>query len=515
MKKTEIVYTPHQICEIARCRTDYKYCISKYIKTIHPVKGMVPFKLFDYQEDLIDSYVTNLQTIVLSSRQMGKTATSAAFLLLEAIFKENQTILITSAQQSGAVEVLDRIRDMTDSLPSWLCPQVIMNNRTQMQFDNGSKIVARATTPKAGRGLSISILYCDELAHVPKNIGEDFWTAIYPVISAGGKVIITSTPNGDNNRFYYIWRDAYIIKNQKDGFVPILIHWSQHPDRDEEWARRTRAAMGDDSKWMQEFENSFLSNARTLVEISLLEDMKKEVKEKIQKPAKFTNDNWVFFKYPKPKHEYFIFVDVSEGVGIDYHAINVFDEHLEQVALLNDNVIDIEELSKQIYIASEYFNEAQIYLEKNGPGLAVVPYIEKIHEIGERLRREKPGGPAGLRMTRDRRSKGITNLRQNLIRHRLKLNSINTINELKVFKRPANSSKFQAEYGCHDDIVMTLVMLSSEQDHLAILNDNINNALYLETELNRNEEEINMVEPPPMIGNNNDDTNDFDWLLQD
>ena len=472
-------YTTEQIVELQKCMFDIKYMARTYTKIIHPVKGEILFDLFDYQEEIIDLYTNNRQSIILSSRQMGKTETACLYLLHEAMFKENQHILVASNQQDGAVEILDRIKQMFESLPSWIVPDAPVYNTTSMKFSNGSKIVARATTAKTGRGKAISLLYLDEFAFVQKNIAEQFWSAIYPVISAGGRMIITSTPNGDNNRYYYIWRDAHILKEQEFEFASMQIHWSQHPDRDDKWAKQTKIALGDDSKWLQEYENSFLSNAKTAINLEILESLKILCDPKLPTPGICaTSTEWSFYKYVKPKAEYFIFADVSEGIGADFHVINVFDENLVQVAMYRSNTDDDEEMAQQIKNVSDYYNDAYIFVERNGPGMAIFPYLVRVHEIGDRVMREKPGKPPGLRMNQLRRSKGITNMKNFVAKGRVKINNIGNINELKVFKKRDGGKRFEAEYGCYDDMVMTLVMLCSEVDRLINMNEQVYTALY-------------------------------------
>ena len=515
----KIRYTNDMVQELLRCRKDYIYCIRQYVKVRHPVRGIVPFDLFDYQEDMVNTYIDNDRVIVLASRQMGKTETAAAYILLEAIFNNDYTVLIVSHQQSGAIEILDRIKFMYENMPSWLVPGIKVWNRTSIEFENGSKIVARATTKNAGRGLSISLLYCDEFAIIPRNIVEEFWEAVYPVVSTGGRCIITSTPKGDNNRFYYIWRDAYILKKSNASFVPIFIHWSLHPDRDDQWAQKTRADLGDDSKWQQEYECSFLSNADTLVPLTLIDDMIKEVNEPLDaNPTQLRNPSWtVWYRVSKKKDdEYFIFVDVSEGVSGDYHVINIFDQYMRQVALYHNNEASIEELSLEIFKASEYYNEARIYLEINGPGMAVIPYLSKVHEIPERLVKENPRKrDPGLRMTAQRRRLGVSNLRQFLESGRLEINSIEALNEIRTFKRRRNSAKYEAEFGCHDDIVMTLVMMCAMIEKIATVNEDVWSVVYGEgrDNLEIEEEQETLPPVPPVSSISTPQTEDYDWLL--
>lgn len=470
-------YDSEKMRELARCRESKEYFIRNYIWIRHPDKGVIKFNLFDYQVDMLNLYENNKESIVVASRQMGKTEFAAAYLLSVALFtkrKKNKDILIVSKDRDAASEVFHRIKSMYEQLPSWLVPGVKVYNRTSITFDNGSRIISRATTPGSGRGLSISLLYIDEFAHVRRNVADEFWTSIYPVVSTGGKIIVTSTPNGDANQFYYLWRDSYILRESK--MEPLLVLWDQHPDRDEEWVKVTKAGLGSEERWQQEFMCSFLSNARTLINLQVIEDMKKTVAAKIH--VEGIPDDVEMYRTVQKGREYWLFVDVSEGVGGDYSVINVFDDKMEQVAIMRSNDMDHETLSSRIRKLSDYFNEAQIFVERNGPGMGVFPYLEKVHDIPDRIQRDKPGGPPGIRMTAARRAKGVINTKNFIERGRLRLNSLPNLNEFRVFKKRGGKMKYEAEVGCHDDMVMTIVMLSSVTDRLIKVNENVYTALY-------------------------------------
>lgn len=194
-----------------------------------------------------------------------KTTCAAAFLLWKAMFCPDSGILLAANKMAQAQEIMDRIRFAYENLEqfNWLRAGVTEYNKTSITFDNGSKITARATTPDAGRGLSITLLYLDEFAFVLPNMASEFWTAISPTLSSGGSCIITSTPNNDEDQFAQIWKGANIDTDThghlipggvgRNGFFPIEVTWHQHPDRDEKWAIDFRNKLGED-RFLREFE---------------------------------------------------------------------------------------------------------------------------------------------------------------------------------------------------------------------------------------------------------------------
>ena len=244
----KLALTPTQQSEFLKCAIDPVYFIRTYIRIKHPTKGALPFNLFGYQEDMVRTFAAHRQVISMCSRQLGKTESSSAFIIWFTIFQNNQNVLIAANKFKAATEIMDRIRFMYEELPDWLRPGVTTWNVQKIQFDNGSKIESTTTTSDAGRGKSISLLYVDEMAFVKTRIAEEFWTAISPTLATGGKCIITSTPNGDEDTFAQIW---YAANNTLDefgnersdgvgsnGFKAFKALWNQHPDRDEAWASK-------------------------------------------------------------------------------------------------------------------------------------------------------------------------------------------------------------------------------------------------------------------------------------
>ena len=205
---TKEKYTTHELQELAKCAMDPQYFITEYVWIQHPTKGRLKFELFDYQRELLNSYHDHRYSIALISRQMGKSTAAGAYLLWYSMFIPDQTILIAAHKYSGAQEIMQRIRFAYELLPNFIRAGVTAYNKGSLEFDNGSRIIAQATTDNTGRGLSISLAYLDEFAFVRPTIAREFWTALSPTLSTGGKCIITSTPNQDDDQFARIWREA-------------------------------------------------------------------------------------------------------------------------------------------------------------------------------------------------------------------------------------------------------------------------------------------------------------------
>lgn len=389
-------YTPDEMAELAKCARDPIYFITTYVKIQHPKLGAVPFALFEYQKQLIRCYHQNLRTVALMSRQSGKSTTAAGFLLWWACFKMGQDILILSKDHAGAKEIMERIWYAYEELPWFLKPGVKRNQVHRKDFDNGSKIKAFATTKSSGRGQSISLLYVDELAYVQPNIATDFWTSILPTLSTGGKAIVTSTPNTDEDQFSKIWLncemsplsdkwedvmskhiqfteeevEAYdpmfeteeikqkydkenfllktVVKSDDPTFVGFHAHWTSVPDRldkkgnvltyrGEEFKQVMLRSGLSEERFMREFDCSFISADPTLISPMRLATLKNGVRE-----PRFV-DRWGTRWYEEifPNIAYAVVLDPSEGVGLDDACIQVWElPDLRQVAEWNSNEFD-------------------------------------------------------------------------------------------------------------------------------------------------------------------------------
>lgn len=251
---TSETFTVAQLQEVMRSAADPVYFIRNHMYIQHPTKGRVKFDLFDYQVKLLECYHNNRYSINMLGRQMGKSTCAAAYLLWFAMFVPDSTILIAAHKHTGAQEIMQRIRYMYENLPNYLRAGATSYNKGSLEFDNGSRIISATTTENTGRGMSLTLVYLDEFAFVRPKIAKEFWTSLSPTLSTGGKCIITSTPNNDDDQFAQIWNqaDKTIDEYGNDrgvgvnGFRGIKFEWSHHPERDQSWADAEQAKIGEE-----------------------------------------------------------------------------------------------------------------------------------------------------------------------------------------------------------------------------------------------------------------------------
>ena len=466
-------YTSEQVQEIAKCIADPKYFMTEHCWIQHPTKGRMKFKLYDYQKELVDTYHDYRYSIALISRQMGKSTAAAGYLLWYAMFNSDQTILIAAHKYSGAAEIMSRIRFAYETLPDYLRAGVTSYNKGSIEFDNGSRIIAQATTDNTGRGLSISLAYLDEFAFVRPSIAREFWTALSPTLSTGGKCIITSTPNQDDDQFAQIWREANRTIDEygnerptgSNGFRSYSADWKQHPDRDQEWADIEMGKIGEE-RFRREHLNEFIAFDETLIDSLKLASM--EAKDPW---AKMGQVRW--YKPVVPGRVYLIALDPSLGTGGDAAAIQVYEiPGMRQVAEWQHNKTPIQQqvrIVQQIakHIEDESHGQSEIYwsMENNTLGEAGLVMVEEIGEenfSGTFLSQRKTHGNTkmfrrGFTTTQKSKLSACAKLKQWVETDKIEIASKNLLRELKTFIARANS--YSAKEGEHDDLVMALILI--------------------------------------------------------
>ena len=461
-KGTPIEFSPDMVGEFIKCARDPIYFSEKYIQIVHVDKGLIPIKLYDYQKEIVDKITNNRRVTVVTSRQAGKTTTAVAVILHYVIFNEHKTCALLANKGDAAREILDRIKIAYEALPKWLQQGVIEWNKGSVEFENGCKIIAGATSSSAIRGKSISFLYIDETAFVEN--WDEFFASVFPTISSGEttKMLYTSTPNGLNH-FYKTCQGA---KEETNGFEYVEVPWQKVPGRDDAWRQETLAAMDfDKQKFNQEFECGFLGSSGTLIDGAKLKTLV------TQRPIAETPQMKVY-EQPVKDHIYCLIADVSRGKGLDYSAFHVIDVTVmpyKQVFVYRDNTITPIDYAGTIHNVLKRYNDAYTLVEINDIGGQVTDLLHHEFECETMLLTEHAGrsgkrlstgfsknADKGIRTTKSVKAIGCNMIKMLVEQDQIIINDFDTINEFSTFSRKGQT--YQAESGRHDDLVMGLVL---------------------------------------------------------
>ena len=480
LKKSNVPvnWTKEQILEYQKCMENPIYFIKNYIKIVSLDEGLVPFELYDFQEDIVDTIHDNRFTICKMPRQSGKSTTMVSYILHYVLFNPNMNVAILANKASTARDILGRLQLAYENLPKWLQQGVVSWNKGSVDLENGSRVVASSTSSSAVRGGSYNMIFLDEFAFVPTNVAEDFFSSVYPTISSGKstKVIIVSTPNG-MNLFYKLWVDA---ENKRNSYNIIDVHWSQVPGRDEKWRTETIANTSEE-QFRREFDCEFLGSANTLINPSKIKTMA------FYNPIQ-SNAGLDMYEKPREGATYVLVADVARGTNNDYSAFIVFDVSTvpyKIVAKYRNNEIKPLLFPNIIHDVAKAYNEAYTLIEVNDIGEQVATALQFDLEYenlimasmrgraGQVVGGGFSGGKAqlGVRTTKAVKKLGCSNLKRIIETDKLIITDYDLINEFSTFILKGQS--YEAEEGHTDDLAMCCVLFSwlIEQTYFKELTD--------------------------------------------
>ena len=477
-------FSQEEIEEYIKCKNDPVYFIENYVKIITLDSGLQPFKLYDCQKKKVDCIMNNRRVVLMEGRQQGKTVTSAACILHYTIFEEDKTVAIMANKSAAAREVLNRYQIMYENLPIWMQQGVKTWNKGDVELENNSKVLTAATTAAAIRGKSVNWLYIDEAAIIPNNVEDEFFTSVYPTISAGEttKILLTSTPLGYNH-FWKFWNESLEGVN---GFENMFIPYYEIPGRDDKWLEEQKQLLGD-VKFNQEVMCEFLGSTNTLINAQTIQRLS-------TKDPEFTNNGLDIYESPQENHYYAITVDTSRGIGGDYSAfvvVDITEMPYKVVAKYRDNKIAPMLYPDIIGKVGKDYNNAFILVEVNDIGQQVVEILHQeieyeniLSTVNEQQKQYVSPGfgkstKHGVTTSKQVKRQGCFAFKSLLEEQKMLVFDEHIIHEISTFTEKGNT--YQADEGYHDDLVMCLVLfgwLSSQQFFKDMTDINTREGLY-------------------------------------
>ena len=453
--------------EYAKCATDPTYFLGKYGIIQHPVKGKVNFNLYDFQEKSLKSFMKHDYNIVLKARQLGLSTLTAGYALWMMTFQQDKNILVIATKQETAKNLVTKVRVMHANLPGWLKQPCVEDNKLSLRYKNGSQIKAVASSEESGRSEALSLLIIDEAAFIDKI--DTIWGAAQQTLATGGRALVISTPNGVGNFFHKTWVGA---ENGTNDFNFIKLHWSVHPEREQEWRDEQDKLLGP-SLAAQECDCDFITSGRGVIDGLLLEKMKESsVREPIEKRG--IDSNYWIWQPPNYTKNYVVSADVSRGDGTDYSAFHIIDvETLEQVAEYKGKISTQDFGNMLVNVASEY-NNALLVVENNNIGWAAIQqvidreypnlfytskdlqYVDVQHQITNKYRSQERNMVPGFSTTSKTRPLIVAKLEEMFREESVMVHSQRLIDELFVFIY--NGNRAEALKGYNDDLVMSFAI---------------------------------------------------------
>ena len=453
--------------EYIRCAKDPVYFLMKYCMIQHPIRGKIPFELYEFQQSTVREFVDNRFNVILKARQLGISTLTAGYSLWLMTFFQDKNILVIATKQDTAKNLVTKVRVMHANLPSWLKQRCVEDNKLNLRYTNGSQIKASASGPEAARSEALSLLILDEAAFIDKI--DDIWTASQQTLTTGGSCIALSTPNVVGNWFHRTWLDA---EEGRGLFNDIKLHWTVHPDREQDWRDEQDVLLGLQGA-AQECDCDFITSGTSVIDGVLLEKMKNEVCTDPVEKRGIDGNLWIW-QPPNYTRDYIVCADVGRGDGKDYSAFHVIDvENVEQVAEYKGRLSTKDFGNMLVSISTEY-NDALLIIENNNIGWATVQqvidrdypnlfytskdlkYVDMAHQMTNRYKQQDKNMVAGFSTTMRTRPLIIAKLEEYFRNGEVKVRSNRLIDELFTFIY--HNNRAEAMTGYNDDLVMSFAI---------------------------------------------------------
>ena len=450
------------IKEIVKCGKDSSYFINNYAKISHPLEGLISFKTYPYQDDLLRDFNDYRFSVILKARQLGISTITAAYIVWLMLFHRDKNVLVIATKFSTAANLVKKVKNIMQNLPPWIrIAEIKIDNRTSFVLTNGSEVKAASTSGDAGRSEALSLLVIDEAAHVEGL--EELWTGLYPTLSTGGRCIALSTPNGVGNWFHKTYVEA---ESRANDFHPVNLPWNVHPDRDQDWFEKETRNMSR-RQIAQELECSFNASGETVIHPEDLEQLVFSVKEPMYRTG-FDRNLWLWEQY-SPASSYLMVADVARGDGADFSVFHIVK--LETMEIIGEyrGKPNLEEFASILDTTGREFGNCLMVVENNSLGISILEKLQArdypniyhsikgTHEYIDQVQAQSVTNSIAGFTTSSKTRPLIVAKMEEFIRNKLiTIYSSRLVDEFKTFIW--NNNKAQAMRSYHDDLVMALAI---------------------------------------------------------
>ncbi len=462
------------VAEILKCGKDPVYFIDNYARISHPIDGLIPFKTYPYQADLLQDFNDYRFNVILKARQLGISTIAAAYVVWLMLFHRDKNILVMATKFKTASNLVKKVKAIMKNLPEWIViAEISIDNRSSFELANGSQIQAASTSGDAGRSEALSLLVIDEAAHV-ENLDE-LWAGLYPTISTGGRVIALSTPNGVGNWFHKTYMEAAEGSND---FHPINLSWDVHPDRDQQWFEKETRNMSR-REIAQELECNFNTSGESVIhpdDIAWIESIVCEPKYR----TGFDRNLWIWEQY-QAGCTYLLVADVARGDGADYSVFHIIKLETMEIVAEYQGKPSLDMYANILMQTGKEFGNCLLVVENVGIGISVLEKlidlqypniyysIKGSHEFIEGYQAETNSSAVPGFTTSSKTRPLIVAKLEEFIRNKLiKVYSVRFSNELRTFIW--HNGKPQAMRGYNDDLTMALAIACWVRDTALTVN---------------------------------------------
>lgn len=482
--------------------------IENFMKVVDKSGKLVKFKLNPEQRYLLENM--DKYNIICKSRQLGISTLSCAYSIYLAMTNPNIVCLLMSYSIDSATGIFEKLKQLYNDMPNALKVSLIANNKKELKFTNGSRIIVVTCGNKSvARGETIFYAHISEVAFCKDTIDKQL-LAIEQSLTPNGKIILESTSNGLNyfqtlwskaerkesmyKPFFFSWIDDKIMFATEykqfceryiniHGALPTVEElddiekslYKQGATIEQLTWRRMKIANSSEEAFCQEFPSnateSFISTGSNVFSPKLIHERMQYINEvkpinrSTNLPASLVpwfNRGLTMWNIPESGKHYIIGADTSEGLGQDYSAFHVLSQDGIQIAQFASNKIKPFQYAELINDMGIYFNHALLVVEKASAGHSVVDKLrheykyQNMYKYKEYDARGNVKKKVGFVTNQKSKSIMIQDFIELFETNQIVINSKDLLNEMKMFQ--FNDGKMEATIGFHDDLVMSFAM---------------------------------------------------------
>jgi len=448
--------------EVIKAGKEPVYFVAGYCKISHPQKGLIPFKTYDFQDDLLGDFNDYRFNVILKARQLGISTITAAYIVWLMLFHRDKNILVVATKLQTATNLVRKVKKIMKELPPWMrIAEIHIDNRTSFELTNGSQIKASSTSSDAGRSEALSLLVIDEAAHVEGL--EELWTALYPTLSTGGRCIALSTPNGVGNWFHKACVESEAGVND---FHMTTLMWDVHPDRDQLWYEKETRNMSR-RQIAQELECNFNVSGETVIHPDdIIHYFENTCEPKYR--TGFDRNYWIWEEY-QPDNTYLLSADIARGDGQDNSAFHIFKLETMEIVAEYIGKPNPDDYADMLFDAGTEYGTCMMVAENNNIGFAVLNKLKdkgynniyhstkSSHDYVDPIQAQWMSNIVpGFTTSSKTRPLVIAKMEEFMRNKLIKINSNRLISEMKTFVW--QNGRAQAMRSYNDDLIMSFAI---------------------------------------------------------
>jgi hypothetical protein len=457
-----------------KCGKDPIYFVNNYTRISHPLHGLIPFKTYPFQDDLLRDYNDYRFNVILKARQLGISTITAAYIVWLILFYRDKNVLVIATKFQTAANLVKKVKTIMQNVPPWLrIASIKIDNRTSFVLTNGSEVKASSTSIDAGRSESLSLLVVDEAAHIDNF--DEIWIALYSTLATGGRCVALSSPKGVGNWFHKTYIEA---EQSANDFHPTLLPWQVHPERDDAWFAKETRNMSK-RQIAQELNCEFNASGETVIQSDDIKEIFEITKSPKYKTG-FDHNLWIWEAY-NPSCKYFIVADVARGDGSDYSVFHIINLNTMCIEAEYQGKPNLEQFAGLIDNTGREFGDCLVVVENNSLGISILEKlidreypnlyysVKGTHEyIDQHQAQGMTNSVPGFTTTSKTRPLIVSKLEEFLRNKLVTIYSLRTANELKTFIWKNNKAQAMRSY--HDDLVLSLAIACWIRDSVFEIN---------------------------------------------